>query len=141
MHLDKIYEMDDLDELEKAARKMDKKALHKALTKDYLRLVEYKDANEWNQLVRICEIFSIIGWGSLERVDAICFQVQNKWQTELRNKDKEERFLEGVWLKRKNELVLISRSYYHSPDKPSIKSADYAETPEIECQGGVPARV
>lgn len=134
--MEQIYKIDDLSELEKAVKSMDEKVLRKELTCQYLRLVEYTNAEEWNRLVRICEIFSIIGWGNLERVNANCCKSLNQWHTDLENKYREKRFLNGNWVKRKNGYVLFNPSYYYSPDKPDKPTIDWKNYPkqaEIEC--------
>jgi len=134
--MEPIYTIDKLSELEKAVKLIDEKVLRKELTSQYFRLVEYTNAEEWNRLVRICEIFSIIGWGNLERVNANCCKSLNQWHTELENKNRESRFLKGNWVKRKNGYVLFNPSYHYSPDKPDNPSIDWENYPkqaEIEC--------
>ena len=134
--MEQIYTIDNFSELEKAVKSTDEKVLRKELTNQYLRLVEYTNAEEWNRLVRICEIFSIIGWGNLERVNANCCKSLNQWHTDLENKYREKRFLQGNWLKRKNGYVLFNPSYYYSPDKPDKPTIDWESYPkqtEMEC--------
>jgi hypothetical protein len=129
--MEQILNIDDLLELEKYVASQDEDLLRTSLTEEYLRLVEYKDAIAWNRLVRICEVFSIIGWGDLERVNAICTKSLNQWHTQLENKYREPRFLRGNWLKRKSGYVLFNPSYYHSPDKPDIPSVDWQSYPKV----------
>ena len=134
--MEQIYIIDNLSELEKTVKSMDEKALREELVCQYFRLAEYANAEEWNRLVRICEIFSIIGWGNLERVNANCYKSLNQWHTDLENKYREKRFLRGNWLKRKNGYVLFNPSYSFSPDKPGKPAIDWENYPkrtEIEC--------
>ncbi|GHT78547.1 hypothetical protein FACS189464_2180 [Bacteroidia bacterium] len=133
---EQIYQMEELSQLEEFVKTLDENLLRENLVKEYFRLTEYRDANEWNRLVRICEVFSIIGWGNLERVDAKCVKALNQWLTELTNKQKETRFLQGHWVKRKNGYVLFNPCYFYSPDRPEKASIDWESYPkqaEIEC--------
>lgn len=134
MKMEDLFKIEDIPNLEKQLYSFDKDILREQLTELFLSLVEYKDSEEWNKLVRICEIFSIIGWGKLERVDACCYKSLNQWQTYLENKYKEKRFLSGNWVKRKAGFVMFNPSYYCSPDlpkKPSIDWKEYPKSPEI----------
>ena len=132
-----LFDIDGLSELERVIMNMDERTLRTELTTRYLQLVEYTNAREWNELVRICEIFSIIGWGSLERVNASCAKSLNQWNTRLENKHAEPRFLQGTWIKRKNGYTMFNPVYFHSPDKPdkpSVCRKDYPPFPETETE-------
>ncbi|WP_405397076.1 hypothetical protein [Maribacter sp. Asnod2-G09] len=130
--MDKIYDIESIEELSGYLNALNTDEIRKALETEFKSLVEYKDANEWNKLVRICEVFSIIGWINLERVDAICYKSMNIWITELRNKQKEARFLSASWLKRKNGFIYTNPSYHYSPDINEKQSIGWKDFPKAD---------
>jgi hypothetical protein len=49
-------------------------------------LKTYRNAEEWNRLVRVCEGLRMVGWGEAEPVEAIAQQWLNgAWYTRLQN--------------------------------------------------------
>ena len=130
--MEKIYDIESIEELTEFLKTIEKPEINKFLENEFRYLVEYKDADEWNKLVKVCECLSISGWGKLERVDAICLKIANTWKTELRNKEKEPRFLTANWTKNKNGFTYANPSYYFSPDIPEKKSVDWQDYPKRE---------
>lgn len=132
--MEKIFDLESIDELNHFLKSSEESKTYKFLFEEFKNLVEYKNADEWNKLVRICEAFSIIGWKKLERVDAICFKIMNTWKTELRNKNKELRFLSAFWTKQKNGFTYFNPSYHLSPDIPEKKSIDWQNYPKFKIE-------
>ncbi len=128
----KIYGIESIEELTEFLKTIEKPEINKFLENEFRYLTEYKDADEWNKLVKVCECLSILGWEKLERVDAICVKIANSWKTELRNKEKELRFLTANWTKRKNGFIYLNPCYYFSPDIPEKKSVDWQDYPKRE---------
>lgn len=132
--MNKIYDIESINELNDFLQSSEQSEIYQFLVNEFKSLAEYKNANEWNKLVRVCESLSIIGWGELERVDAICLKIMNTWKTELRNKEKEIHFLSANWTKRKNGFTYSNPAYYFSPDIPEKGSIDWQQYPKFEIE-------
>lgn len=120
--MNRIFEIEELNELEeflKSQNDVDK--LRDNLFAEFLKYVDYKNAEEWNNAVRVCESLAIIGWGSKEALEALegCFFNGNP-TTCFVNKYGEPRFVDAIWSKRKNGFTMEAgrTSYYFSPDDP-----------------------
>ena len=46
-------------------------AARRGLIAEFERLLEYRNAEEWNRLVRVCEALALVGWGDVAPVEAI----------------------------------------------------------------------
>lgn len=92
----------------------------------------YANAVEWNELVKICELLAIIGWGDKERVDAKSRFNGDCWETRLNNNENEPRFRCAGWKKRKKGWILFNPAYHYSPDFPKEQSLDWTHFSEIE---------
>lgn len=132
--MEKIYNLKSIEELTTFLKSFDKSEISKFLEDEFKTLVEYKTAEEWNKLVRVCEGLSINGWVNLERVDAICFKNGSNWNTELRNKEKQLRFLSAGWTKRKNGYIYCNPSYHYSPDIPEKQDIAWQNYPKTESE-------
>lgn len=130
--MEKIYNLKSIEELTAFLKLFEEAEISKFLEDEFKSLAEYKTAIEWNKLVSICEALSVNGWGNLERVDAICFKNGSSWNTELRNKQKELRFLQAGWTKRKNGYVYSNPSYHFSPNAPEKKTIPWQDYPKTE---------
>ena len=132
--MNEIFDIENIDNLIDFLQSSEQSKTYQFLVDEFKNLTEYKNANEWNKLVKVCEALSIIGWGELERVDAICFTTMNVWKTELRNKEKKLRFLSAGWTKSKNGFTYSNPSYYFSPDIPEKESIDWQQYPKSEIE-------
>lgn len=121
-----IFEINELDKLKAYLLKKDIEPMRKQLFALFLQYADYKNADEWNKAVRICECLAIVGWGDYEAVEAVKGVFFNgNPQTAFRNKSGEYRFVDAIWSQRKDGLAMEQgrSSYHHSPDlkdKPTL---------------------
>lgn len=130
--MERLWAIDDLSQLQKTVKTYDQDRLYQTLKAEYFNRVEYQTAEEWNQLVRICEVFTIIGWRGLEPVNADCVANHGDamWHTRLTTQFKEKRFLQGHWKRRKTGFVQFNPDYYRSPDRPEKPSISWEQYPK-----------
>jgi len=121
-----IFDINDLDKLKAYLQKKDIEPFREQLFALFLQYVDYKNADDWNKAVRICECLAIIGWGKNEPVEAVKSVFFNgNPQTAFRNKSGEYRFVDAIWSQRKDGLTMEQgrTSYHYSPhlkDKPAL---------------------
>ncbi|MCI8999150.1 MAG: hypothetical protein HFJ95_09180 [Muribaculaceae bacterium] len=124
--MERIFEISGLDDLrEYLDGKPDKDALREQLYGEFLKLSRYRNASEWNTVVRLCEALAIVGWGSHEPLEAI----RGMWfngnpETYFLNRYSKPRFLDAVWSKRKDGFAIdYNMSFFHgSQDAPLDKA-------------------
>lgn len=123
----KIFEIEDLKELEVFLLSQDETdRLRENLFTEFLKYADYKNAEEWNKAVRICESLAIIGWGTHEPLEALRGMFFNgNPTTYFLNKFGEVRFVDAIWSKRKNGFTMEQgrTSYCFSPDDPEQKQS------------------
>ena len=67
--MEKIFEIEDLKELEEFLQSQSEiELLRERLFAGFLKYADYKNAEEWNKAVRLCESLAIIGWGNKEDI-------------------------------------------------------------------------
>ena len=111
-----ILDISELEELQKYLLSFsDKESMREQLFSDFLKYARYRNAEEWNNAVRICEALAIIGWGNHEPVEAIRgIYFNGNPNTYFINRDGKPRFLDAIWSKRKDGLAIdFSRSFFH----------------------------
>ena len=69
--LERIYEIENLAELEIFLRAQDQILIRERLLGEFNRYAFYKNASEWNRAVKICECLAIVGWGERESLEAL----------------------------------------------------------------------
>lgn len=109
--------------------------LREVLFTEFLKYADYKNAEEWNKAVRICESLAIIGWGTHEPVEALRGMYFNgNPMTYFLTKLGEPRFVDAIWSKRKDGFTMEQgRTAYHfSPDDTSGKQTNLWEYPTKE---------
>jgi hypothetical protein len=116
--LKQILALDSIEALSAHLTSLPKRSTQKSLLKAFDARIEYEDAHQWAEAVRLCEALAIVGWGDRERVDAICERCENQWTTYFVTANDERRYREGHWVKRKAGFVLFNPEYHFSPDKP-----------------------
>lgn len=103
-----IYSLETQEELEQLVAQKTADALRPGLIETYTRLLQYKNIEEWNQLVRICETLALTGWGEEEPQEALASKwINGAFYTVLQNKSFEAK--EGTsksWRKQKDSFVL-----------------------------------
>ena len=117
--MDEILAPQSLDELRVLVESKVGPRLRKQLAKEFLRSCLYKNAEQWNRAVRLCETLTIAGWGDLEPVEATRGMFFNgNPETTFFNKFSETRFVDAIWSKRKAGLTMEQgrTSYHYSPD-------------------------
>lgn len=117
-----IYNIEDLKELEEYLILQDIAVIRKQVYAEFLKYSHYKNAQEWNKAVRVCESLAIIGWGEHEPVQAVRGMFFNgNPETGFFNRFREPRFVDAIWSKRKNGYTMEEgRTIYHwSPDLPN----------------------
>ena len=129
--MEKIFEIEDLKELEEFLQSQSEiELLRERLFAGFLKYADYKNAEEWNKAVRLCESLTIIGWGNHEPVEALRGQFFNgNPATCFQNKFGETRFVDAIWSKRANGLTMEQgrTSYCFSPDDPNQKQSVFWE--------------
>ena len=116
----KIFELNTISELEKyllTHNKIDEMRVD--LFDYFIKYAEYKNVDEWNKAVRICESLAIIGWGEYEPLEALRGQFFNgNPMTSFVNKSGVFRFVDAIWSKRQNGWTMeLGRASFHaSPD-------------------------
>lgn len=108
--VDRIFEIDDLEELRGYLSGFpDADSLRSALTERFLGLVRYRNVNEWNMAVRLCEALAITGWGSREPLEAVrgCWPNGNP-ETFFADRYGRVWFLDAVWSGRKDGYAIDS---------------------------------
>ncbi|WP_294628885.1 hypothetical protein [uncultured Bacteroides sp.] len=106
--MDRIFEIKELAELEAFLKaQSDVGKWRHDLLAAFSLYAHYKNAEEWNRAVRICESLAIIGWGTHEALEAVKGCVFNgNPSTCFINKYREPRFAEAIWSKRKNGYTM-----------------------------------
>ncbi|MBB1149575.1 hypothetical protein H4K35_05410 [Myroides sp. NP-2] len=106
--MEEIYQLETLEELKQFIAQKTAHALRPTLLEAYARLLQYKNIEEWNQLVRICESLSLTGWGEEEPQEALASKwINGAFYTVLQNKNFEAK--EGTsqsWRKQNDSYVL-----------------------------------
>ena len=120
--MDAIFELDRIEDLrEYLSGKPDVDELRKLLLDEFMNYSQYRNVQEWNVAVRICEALAIIGWGAHEPVEAIRGVYFNgNPETYFINRHNKPRYLDAVWSKRKDGFAIDYELsfFYGSPDKP-----------------------
>jgi hypothetical protein len=120
--MNKIFEIEDLKELENYLSKQNASEINEKLFAEFLRYADYKNASEWNKAARLCECLAIVGWGKHEPLQAVCGKFYNgNPKTSFYNKFNQARFVSAIWSKRKNGYTMENgRTFYaQSPDLPN----------------------
>lgn len=105
--LERIYEIENLAELEIFLRAQDQILIRERLLGEFDRYAFYKNASEWNKAVKICECLAIVGWGERESLEALRGKFYNgQPATYFLNAHGEPRFVEAYWSKRKTGLTM-----------------------------------
>lgn len=129
-----IFELEGLNELEAFLQSQNNNdQLRENFIAELLKYSDYKNADDWNKAVRICECLTIIGWGNNEPVQAIRSKFFNgNPQTGFYNKFRQARFVSAIWSKRKTGFTMEQgrTQYYASPLLP--KKNDNFEYPVQE---------
>lgn len=132
-----LFEFKELKELEDFLQSQSEtNRWREILITEFFKYAAYKNANEWNKAVRICESLAIIGWGNYEPVQAVRGKFFNgNPQTGFYNKFRQARFVSAIWSKRKAGVTMEQgRTWYHAspslPNKPD--NPDYPVAEDIQ---------
>lgn len=123
--MNKIYQLENLEEIANYLSKFKENEIRNLLFTDFINYSNYKNAEEWNKAVRVCECLAIIGWGNHEPVQATRGKFFNgNPETRFYNKFSEARFVNAIWSKRKEGFTMEQgrTSYHQSPDLPKEKT-------------------
>ncbi|MFR8440395.1 MAG: hypothetical protein ACLVCW_01395 [Campylobacter sp.] len=105
--LERIYEIENLAELEILLRAQDQILIRERLLGEFDRYAFYKNASEWNRAVKICECLAIVGWGERESIEALRGKFYNgQPATYFLNVHGEACFVEAMWSKRKTGFTM-----------------------------------
>lgn len=137
--IQEVFKIDDIGALGKFLSGVpDVEALRDSLYGEFIRYSRYRNVEEWNRAVRICECLAIIGWGTREPLEAVRGVYFNgNPDTCFVNRDKKPRFLDAVWSKRNGGLAIdFGRSMFHAG--PGIRSVNVTDSEESigEIQAG-----
>lgn len=134
--IEKIYQIDELSDLESYLISFDNQdKLRENLFNEFLSYADYKNANDWNKAVRLCECLAIVGWGEKEPLQAIKGQFFNgSPMTYFKDKFGNRHFVEAIWSKRKLGLTMEQgRTFYHqSPNQNTTQETILWEYPTVE---------
>lgn len=111
MHrLQHIYEIDELPRLKEFLLAIpDGERLREDLFAEFARYCCYRDAEEWNRAVCICECLAIVGWGEREPLEAVRGTYFNgNPNTYFLNRDSRPRCFDAVWSKEWMAIQSIS---------------------------------
>lgn len=133
--MQRVFEIDDLNELRDfLAGRADVEKAREWLFGEFAGLaVGYASVDEWNRAVRLCECLAMTGWGNHEPVEAVAgVYVNGNPETFFVNRNREPRFFDAVWSKRKNGLAIdFGKSvFYESQDAPAVGSLGASERQE-----------
>ena len=64
--MDEIYSLDSIADLECFLSPKPKPSTRKKLIRQFENYAFYKNAEQWNKAVRLCEALAIVGWGDWE---------------------------------------------------------------------------
>lgn len=112
----KIFEIDDLVELKAyLMRHDDVDALRRYLLSEFVRRVRYRNADEWNEAVRLCECLAIVGWGSHEPLEAVRGSYFNgNPNTWFADRNGVTHYFDAVWSKRRQGMAIdYELSHFH----------------------------
>ncbi|WP_405396897.1 hypothetical protein [Maribacter sp. Asnod2-G09] len=115
--IEKIAEFETLTELEAYLfQQTDIEGLRSKLLSEFSKYADYKNAEEWNKAVHICESLAIIGWGDNEPVEALKGMFFNgNPMTYFLNRFGEFRFVDAIWSKRKDGYTMEQgRTSFHA---------------------------
>ncbi|WBX67938.1 hypothetical protein PG910_07315 [Tenacibaculum dicentrarchi] len=121
-----IHQEENLEVLTKILLENKSENLVDDLYQELIIYSDYKNVEEWNKAVKICECLTILGWGNFEPVQAICGTFFNgNPVTGFYNKFSKQRFVDAIWSKRKKGFTMEKSrtSYFESPNiknKPTL---------------------
>ena len=125
--MERIFEIKDLKALEDFLQSQTgAEQLCERLFAEFLKYANYKNAEDWNKAVRLCECLAIIGWGTHEPLEALRGQFFNgNPMTCFFNKFGEPRFVDAIWSKRIKGFTMEQgrTGYWFSPDAPEQKQS------------------
>ncbi len=110
---DHLYKEMDLSELEEYLNSFPKNKALNELTKAFYKYSTYKNLQEWNKAVRLCESLTILGWKELIPVEAHKSRFFNgNPYTGFYDKNGEERYQSAIWSKRKSGFTIEPERTY-----------------------------
>lgn len=127
MKLETILKSETLEQLNRQLAKAGHDAVRPDLLNEFFSLVEYRNALQWNRLVRVCESLAIVGWGKCEPVEASADKwINGQYFTKLSNAQFEERYLSAGWRRVGDSFVVDGGwcCYHASKDRPERRKMD-----------------
>lgn len=115
MRLARLLEADSIAELKERLSAEHASDVRPLLLAEYDRLFHYRNIEEWNALVRVCEALAVVGWGERQPVEALAARwVNGSWYTTLRTREFEKLSAHGncntnteaQWVKRGSSFAL-----------------------------------
>lgn len=105
--LNEIYDEMSIEELGEFLRSFNISEVASYLESEFMLYSYYKNLEEWNKAVRLCECFTIIGWGNKIPVEAQKSKFFNgNPYTGFYDKDGAEHHRGAIWSKRKNGYTI-----------------------------------
>lgn len=121
MKVNEIYNIQDLDKLEKFLNKYENNdEIREILFSEFLKYADYKNVSDWNKSVKLCECLAIVGWGNYEPLEALRGMFFNgNPMTYYLNKFGKPRFVDAIWSKRKLGFTMEQgrTSFHCSPNQ------------------------
>ena len=127
-----FWQCEDLAALQAHLLSADASWVRAQLLQQFAALKAYRNAEEWNRLVRVCEGLRMVGWGEAEPVEAIAQQwINGAWYTRLQNsafacvdggQEQEWRVQQGVQVLAQQPDSMGGLAKLHSQRNPLPKS-------------------
>lgn len=137
--IERIYQIEELADLESYLKTFaNQDELRENLFHEFLSYADYKNATDWNKVVRLCECLAIVGWGNKEPLQAIKGKFFNgSPMTYFKDKFGNRHFVEAIWSKRKAGLTMEQgRTFYHQSSNQNTKQTtilwDYPTIEDIQ---------
>lgn len=122
---EKLYTEISLMELKALLASFPKQGITKQLIKEFKKYSNYKNLEEWNKVVRVCEAFAILGWSKMTPVEAHKSSYFNgSPYTGFYDKDGEEHYQGAIWSKRKNGYTLEPDRVFRFLSKGTTKTIE-----------------
>ncbi len=109
----------------------EQESVRSSLLSDFDLHHNYRDAVEWNLIVRICELLGVTGWGQRERLDARSRFNGDCWQTEFINRYGDNRLKFAFWTKRKSGWGITTYTVKTSHDFPRLEETDWQRIKDV----------
>lgn len=130
--VEQLHHFETIEEMEIWLNQSESSFLRAYLLKQFDKLKYYETANQWNDVVKVCEALAILGWGNSERVDAICSR-RDQWRsTTFKSLNNDDCYRSANWLPRKAGRYITNYSDYYGPSHQQRNCYKYVDVKEAQ---------